>query len=105
MIATKTTIAELVVYKIKENKIAHYKGDGINEFRTFINQFEGLISVKTHTSMKEEGVFMDLVEWESMDHALKAAEAFKQIEKDPKYAEMLGVFEEIKLFDHYNFLK
>lgn len=98
-------VLELVVYKIVDDKIDHYSEKGIEEFRTFINQFDGLVKVQTYTSDKEKGVFTDLVEWESMDHALKAAEAFKKLEKDPKYAEMLSVFEEIKLFDRFNFLK
>ena len=102
---THKNVFELVVYKIKDDKIDYYAGKGIEEFRSFIQQFNGLVKTQTYTSDKEKGVFMDLVEWESRNEALKAAEALKKLEKDPQYAEMLGVFEEVKLFDHFNFLK
>ncbi len=102
---TNKNVLELVVYKIKDDKIDHYSVSGIEKFRAFIQQFDGLVKVQTYTSNKEKGVFMDLVEWEGMSCALKAAEAFKEIEKDPQHADMLSVFEEVKLFDHFNFLK
>lgn len=102
---TNKNVLELVVYKIKDDKIDDYAGKGIEEFRSFIHQFDGLVKTQTYISDKEKGVFMDLVEWKSRNEALRAAEAFKELEKDSQYAEMLGVFEEVKLFDHFNFLK
>ena len=102
---TDENVFELVVYKIKDDKINHFTSKGLDEFRAFIQQFDGLIKPQTYSSNKEEGVFMDIVHWESSAHALKAAEAFKELEKDPKHAEMLGVFEEIRMFEHFSFLK
>ena len=73
MIAEKTTVLELVVYKIHNEFIENFANNQLELFRECVMGFEGVISYTTYKSHKENGVFVDLVEWNTLGDAQSAA--------------------------------
>jgi hypothetical protein len=75
----QSRIIELAIFKTKEG-VAH--NDALNALlalNSILNNFEGFID--RQLSKNEEGVWFDIVNWESMDLAKKASEEIMKHEK------------------------
>ncbi|UTW54623.1 antibiotic biosynthesis monooxygenase [Kordiimonas sp. SCSIO 12610] len=101
----ETPIVELVVYKIKQSMQATYVNTSIEEFREFVMSFEGCISYEFYKCMGEPNVFMDIVKWETLELAEKAARRVKIYQKRPEFSAYLASFETVDIFNHFNLQK
>ncbi|MEO1050369.1 MAG: antibiotic biosynthesis monooxygenase family protein [Bacteroidota bacterium] len=99
--AEKHPVLEMVVYKIKSDVVPRYQ-EILEQARAEVSKFEGFIGYRTFRSSKDKGVFMDLVEWESLDLAMKAA---NQLESKEEFKPFLSAFESITIMEHFNFYK
>ncbi|UXX77769.1 hypothetical protein N7E81_10345 [Reichenbachiella carrageenanivorans] len=93
-------VVELVIYKIKPNQVENYQSKIIHHFRELVKSFDGMIGYKTYCAIKEEGLFVDQVEWRDLASAEFAAEKVKEMQDDEIYAPYLSAFEEVKFFLH-----
>ena len=66
-------VKEVVIYRIKPNQTETFVNQGLDELRNCAASFEGMIKHDTLVSAKDESVFIDLVEWDSLESAEKAA--------------------------------
>lgn len=94
-------VLELVVYKIKPEQIQSYQDKTLNQFRELVKSFQGVLSYQTFHSVKEDGLFVDQVEWENLECAEFAAHKVKQVQKDETFGHYLSAFEEIQMFHHF----
>ena len=97
----KDKVLELVVYKIKPDQIQTYQQTTLNQFRELVKSFQGMLNYHTFHSVKEDGLFVDQVEWENLECAEFAAEKVKQMQKDETFGPYLSAFEEIQMFHHF----
>lgn len=93
-------VVELVIYKIKPNQIENYQARIIHHFRELVKSFDGMLSYRTYHAVREEGLFVDQVEWRNIECAEFAAEKVKELQQDEIYAPYLSAFEEVKFFLH-----
>ena len=94
----ETTVLELAMFKVKPNE----------DFRTLnkrtieiLSSLEGYLGSNTYQSISDSLVFLDIVEWSSLEDANKAAKIF---ETDPRFASYMGIIEEVKYFEHTSIL-
>lgn len=90
-------VIELVVYKVKSEFRDDFH-DILEEARTHIKAFPGIVEYNTFKSTSNELVFIDIAKWESLDEAIEAA---KKVEKMKQLVPFMKAFEEIKFMDHF----
>ncbi|MEO9964993.1 MAG: hypothetical protein ABJF11_04345 [Reichenbachiella sp.] len=93
-------VMELVIYKIKPNQVENYQTKIIHHFRELVKSFDGMLGYRTYHAVKEEGLFVDQVEWKNIECAEFAAEKVKEMQQDETYSPYLSAFEEVKFFLH-----
>ena len=93
-------VTELVIYKIKPNQVENYQTKIIHHFRELVKSFDGMLNYQTYHAVKEEGLFVDQVEWKNLECAEFAAEKVKEMQQDELYAPYLSAFDEVKFFLH-----
>lgn len=59
--------------------------------------FDGYVSSQSYVSVADSSVFLDIVEWESLEQARQAAKIF---EKDERFAAYVRAIEKVTYFDH-----
>ncbi len=91
---------EVVKFKLKEG-ITHAQGERkLLQLDECIKHFEGFI--ERNLSSNEDGEWVDIVYWETLQQALAAAE---QASKDPKALESFAVIDESTIvMQHYNLI-
>ncbi len=98
------SIKEVVVYRIKPNKTDTFLDKGLQEISACVNGFAGMIKHETLVSAKDKGVFVDLVEWESLEAAENAASQLDAKTKAGELPLMAMTFERVEFFDHFKAL-
>lgn len=97
----KNKISEVVVYKIKEDKISDYAN--IAEItNAFLSKQKGFNSREILQDFKEKDTFMDIVIWDSMEDAQNAMQVSQ---KDASLMPFFEATEKIVTFSHYNHYK
>ena len=94
------TVMELVVYRLKPNAIDQYVEQDIDEFRRLVMSLDGCTSYHLLRACRDDGIFADIVVWESLDVAEAAAKAVNELQKAPKFCRYLAAFENLELFTH-----
>ena len=95
--AADTAVYELVVYRIKNDYKDQYQ-EALSAARKFVQKQPGLITYQTFRSTENNTLFMDLVTWNSLEEALRAA---KKVEQAEEMADFMKAFEEIKFMEHF----
>ena len=98
------SIKEVVVYRIKPNQTEVFLKKGLAELSNCVAGFNGLIKHDTLVSTKDDGVFIDLVEWESLEAADSAAAQLEAKTKAGELPLMNQTFERVEFFDHFKAL-
>ena len=94
----KTTVTEIVIYKLKAEQVKGYKE--LSEIAdTFAGVQEGFISREVFQDKKDSTVFVDMVEWQSLELAEKA---MQMSQKDERMLPFFEATEEIISFSHYS---
>lgn len=93
----KESATEVVIYKISAEKVGDY--EAISKLpESFLQKQEGFISRKIYRDLKNPQIFLDIVEWESLEAGEKAAQ---NLEKDEALLPFLQATEEVISFSHY----
>lgn len=91
----KTT--EVVLYQIKEAQVSNYAA--VSRLADeFLQHQKGFISRVVKQDHSDDTVFLDLVEWETLEDAVAASEAFKT---DEKLLPFFGAFDKVISFHHF----
>lgn len=89
-------ITEVVFYQIKADYLAQYPNiSGLID--RFAAAQPGFISRVVRQDHQDEALFLDVVEWQTLEEAQAAAQAFRQ---DAALAPFSGAFERIISFHH-----
>jgi hypothetical protein len=92
----KTT--EVVIYQIKVDKVADYAN--ISKVTdNFLSMRNGFLSRSLAQDSKDKSVFLDIIEWESLEDAESAAQA---IQKDASMMALFSSTEKLISFGHYH---
>jgi hypothetical protein len=90
------TISEVVLYQIKAEAVANYA-----EVSKLVDNFaqtqQGFISRVVKQDHSDPTVFMDIVEWQSIEDAQNASEAFKT---EASLMPFFQVFDKVISFNH-----
>ena len=98
----QSAIVELVVYRIKPEMQDAYVTEAIEVFRKMVMKFDGFIRYDFYQNAKDANLFMDFVQWQTLEQAEAAAEAVKSIQQAPEFAGYLAAFEKLEMFSHFN---
>ena len=71
-----THVLEIVEFKLNTNTTAEAFLQEVQKTTSFVTGLEGF--VERHTAKQDDDLWVDVVEWQSMDHAKAASEAFVQ---------------------------
>ena len=87
---------EVVFYQIKAKKIENYTAISkiADEFLITRKAFINRIVKQDHN---DQSIFLDIVEWETLEDALQASEAFK---KEASLIPFFEAFEKVISFNH-----
>ena len=93
----KESATEVVIYKISAEKVGDY--EAISKLpESFLQKQEGFINRKIYRDLKNPQIFLDIVEWESLEAGENAA---KNLESDEALLPFLQATEEVISFSHY----
>lgn len=94
----KNSTTEVVIYQIKRDKLADY-----SSISTLVDKFlaesEGFVSRRVTQDAKDDSIFLNIIEWNSLENADAAAEA---IQKDPAMMPLFSATEKLISFGHYH---
>ncbi|MEM7548247.1 MAG: GyrI-like domain-containing protein [Bacteroidota bacterium] len=94
---TSQTVLEVVLYKIKTESVENFENIKTS-VRKLISEYPGFVSWKSLSSVKEDRLVLDLVEWKSLDYATNAA---TKVENDVRFIPFMNTTEEIRFMDHF----
>lgn len=94
-------ITEVVIYKIKGNKVQEY-AQIAEAAHAFLSKQKGFNSREILQDHKEENTFMDIVIWDSAEDAQNAMQASQN---EPSLMPFFQATEEIVTFSHYKHFK
>ncbi|MEL6190559.1 MAG: antibiotic biosynthesis monooxygenase [Bacteroidota bacterium] len=94
----KTSVTEIIIYKLKAEQVKGYK-ELSKVADAFAGAQEGFISREVFQDKKDSTVFVDVVEWQSLESAEKA---MQMSQKDERMLPFFEVTEEIISFSHYS---
>ena len=87
---------EVVFYQIKAEKVENYAS--ISKIADeFLKTRQGFISRLVKQDHNDNSIFLDIVEWETLEDAQNAAEAFK---KEASLMPFFDAFEKVISFNH-----
>lgn len=92
----KHTVTELLIYQLKPRSIQQ-KSFMIHEVSQCMNRFPGFVARKVHQSLNQEGLWMDVVQWQSLAHAKQAAQ---QLQKTPVFEKFVSSIHDILIFEY-----
>lgn len=91
------TITEVVFYQIKADRIANYVT--ISQIAdSFLQERKGFLSRTVKQDSHDKSLFLDIVEWQTMDDALHAMEASQ---KEPALFPFFEAFKEVIRINHF----
>jgi hypothetical protein len=92
------TTTEVVLYQIKADKLANYSE--ISKIADkFLKTRSGFVSRTVKQDHKDETTFLDIVEWETLEDAEKASEAFQS---EQTLLPFFDAFEKVINFNHFH---
>jgi len=92
----KTT--EVVIYQIKADKVSDYAN--ISKLTdNFLSMRKGFLSRRLTQDSKDKSIFLDIIEWESLEEAEAAAQA---IQKDASMMALFSSTEKLISLGHYH---
>jgi hypothetical protein len=95
------TTTEVVIYQVKKDKLATFSE--ISKLsQGFLKTKEGFISRTVKQNHKDETLFLDVIEWQTLDNALNAA---KKFEKEPSLIPFFEACEKVIIFNYFQSLK
>lgn len=92
----KHTITELLIYQLKSSALRE-KSFIIHEVNEKMNRYPGFIHRKVHQSLNEVGLWMDIVQWQSLSAAKQAA---RQLQKSPVFDKFFSQMRDILIFEY-----
>jgi hypothetical protein len=92
----KTT--EVVIYQIKGDKVADYPTIA-KVTDSFLTMRNGFISRRLTQDSKNPSIFLDIIEWETLEAAERAAQAIQQ---DSSMMTLFSATEKLISFGHYH---
>ncbi|WP_196139043.1 antibiotic biosynthesis monooxygenase [Aliikangiella sp. G2MR2-5] len=96
-----TPILEVVIYEIKPDFAKGYRLHHLPRFQELVKNLPGFISFRTLGNCNQHNLYLDLVEWKSLEHAVSAANSIQQIQKSKEYQGYLEAFDKVKMFHHF----
>ena len=97
MIKTMAKAIEMVVYKVKTEKV-NDKILLVETVNNIIKNFDGFISRTVHQDEKDPAIFMDYVTWESLE---QAHTAMKTMEQTPEIMPFMQAIERVEVMKHF----
>jgi len=94
----KNNTTEVVIYQIKQENLADYPSLS-KMIDKFLSDREGFISRRVTQDSHDSTIFLNIIEWTSLQQASEAAEA---IQKDPTMAPLFSSTEKLISFGHYH---
>ena len=92
------TTTEVVLYQIKADKVAHYSE--ISKIAdSFLKTRSGFINRTVKQDRKDDALFLDIVEWKTLEDAEKANEAFQN---EPTLVPFFEAFEKVIICNHFH---
>jgi hypothetical protein len=92
----KMTITEVVLYQIKADALENYS-EATKVADDFLVTRSGFLSRIVKQDHSDPTIFMDIVEWQCLEDALNASEAFKN---EASLMPFFQVFEKVISFNH-----
>jgi methyltransferase-like protein len=92
----KTT--EVVIYQIKADKVADYSNLS-RATDNFLGMRKGFITRRLTQDSKDKSIFLDIIEWETLEDAEGAAQAIQQ---DDAMKMLFSSTEKLISFGHYH---
>jgi heme-degrading monooxygenase HmoA len=90
-------VIEVVIYQLKAEKVAHYSSLAMAA-NNFLKTQKGFINRKVLQDHQDNSIFMDLVEWETIEDA---ASAMKNSQQAPELIPFFEATEKVITFSHY----
>ncbi|WP_420388200.1 antibiotic biosynthesis monooxygenase family protein [Roseivirga sp.] len=101
---SKNSIKEIVIYRSQEGQSETFVEQGLPQLQGMASQFDGIKSHLTFQSTKEPELFLDIVEWESLEQAERAAQMMEeQMKKADPTAQIAG-FGKTDFFNHFKLI-
>ena len=97
----KNKITEVVIYKIKQDKVTEYANIA-EDANTFLSKQKGFHSREILKEDKESNTFMDIVIWDTAEDAQNAMQASQQ---EPSLMPFFKATEKILSSSHYQHYK
>jgi len=94
----KNNTTEVVIYQIKQDKLADYPSLS-KMIDKFLRDRAGFISRRVTQDSHDNTIFLNIIEWSSLQQAHEAAEA---IQKDPTMTSLFSSTEKLISFGHYH---
>lgn len=101
---SKGKIKEIVIYRSAEGQSAAFVKEGLPQLQAMAAQFEGIHSHLTLQSTKDPELFLDIVEWESLDLAEKAALQMEEAMKQGDPTSEVKAFGKTEFFNHFKLI-
>ncbi|MEQ1553056.1 MAG: hypothetical protein ABL929_02690 [Ferruginibacter sp.] len=94
-------VSEVVVYQLKADKVSVYSNIA-DTTNNFLKTQKGFISRKIMQDNKDSTIFIDIVEWETVEDAQSAMQASQQ---EKSLIPFFEATEKVITFSHYTFYK
>ena len=91
-------ILEVALFKVKaghERRIPELRAG----LRKALEDFPGLLAFYGYLPLERQGVFLDIAEWDSLEHAQAAADAFSS--GDPRFQPYMAAIESLTFMGHF----
>lgn len=95
------SVIEVVTYHIKPEYIDSYHQVDLPRFQNLVKNLVGFRSYRSYRSCNLSSYHLDLVEWESIEHAVAAAESVQKLQQYLQYRDYLNAFEKVEIFHHF----
>ncbi len=97
-------IKEVVAYRIKSDQVEQFLQNGLPEMRQCVTGFKGSGLYQNFQSADDPQLFIDLVEWDNLENAKKAAKLMEARMMAGEMPNMTAAFEKIEFSGHFNLL-
>ncbi|MFY0594136.1 antibiotic biosynthesis monooxygenase family protein [Roseivirga sp.] len=97
---SKSTVKELVLYKVKAEHLQDYTTEVLPELKAFLTSQKGFIAHECLKAMANDGHLVDLVVWENMEAAKTSAAEWERRTKLGDFSNMISAIEKVEFFDH-----
>lgn len=99
------SIIEVVIYHIKPDYIDSYQQLDLLRFRSLVENLKGFRCYHTYQSCNQSTYHLDLVEWDSIEDAVVAAQSVQKMQQSPQFKDYLEAFDKVEVFHHFKSIK